>query len=55
VKSIGVEDPKDFNLGRHITRVVCGFLPAGRRMQDGRILYDFCEGVKAVWQKGFKP
>ena len=44
VKSIGVEDPKE-----------CGFLPAGRRMQDGRILYDFCEGVKAVWQKGFKP
>ena len=55
VKSIGVEDPKEFNLGRHITRVVCGFLPAGRRMQDGHILYDFCEGVKAVWQKGFKP
>ena len=55
VKSIGVEDPKEFNLGRHITRVVCGFLPAGRRMQDGNILYDFCEGVKAVWQKGFKP
>ena len=55
VESIGVDDPKEFNLGRHITRVVCGFLPAGRRMQDGSILYDFCEGVKAVWQKGFKP
>ena len=55
VKSLGVEDPKEFNLGRHITRVVCGFLPAGRRIPGGCIVYDFCEGVKAVWQKGFKP
>ena len=21
----------------------------------GRILYNFCDGVKTVWQKGFKP
>ena len=55
VESIGVEDPKDFNIRRHITRFVCGFLPAGRRIQGRHILYDFCEGVKAVWQKGFKP
>lgn len=41
--------------GRHITRIVCGFLPAGRRIQGRHILYDFCEGVKAVWQTGFKP
>ena len=55
VESIGVEDPKAFNIGRHITRIVCGFLPAGRRVQGRRIVYDFCDGVKAVWQKGFKP
>ena len=55
VESIGVDDPKDFNIARHITRIICGFLPAGRRIPDGRILYDFCDGVKAVWQKGFKP
>lgn len=55
VESIGVDDPKQFNIGRHITRIICGFLPAGRRIQGGRILYDFCDGVKAVWQKGFKP
>ena len=36
-------------------RIVCGFLPAGRRIQGRHILYDFCEGVKAVWQTGFKP
>ena len=55
VESIGVEDPKDFNIARHITRIVCGFLPAGRRVQGRHILYDLCEGVKAVWQHGFKP
>ena len=55
VESIGVDNPKDFNIRRHITRNVCGFLPAGRRIQGRHILYDFCDGVKAVWQKGFKP
>ena len=54
VESIGVDDPKDFNIGRHITRIICGFLPAGRRIAGGHILYDFCQGVKVVWQKGFK-
>ena len=61
VESIGVDDPKAFNIRRHITRIVCGFLPAGSRInigkgtKNGHILYDFCEGVKAVWQVGFKP
>lgn len=55
VESIGVDDPKTFNIRRHITRIVCGFLPAGRRTQGRHILYDFCDGVKAVWQTGFKP
>ena len=52
-------------IGRFSLRVesigVCGFLPAGSRInigkgtKNGHILYDFCEGVKAVWQTGFKP
>ena len=54
VESVGVDDPKAFNIRRHITRYVCGFLPAGRRIQGRHILYDFCDGVKAVWQKGAK-
>ena len=54
VESIGVDDPKDFNIRRHITRFVCGFLPAGRRIQGRHILYELCDGVKAVWQKGAK-
>ena len=55
VESIGVDDPKSFHIRQHITRIVCGFLPAGRRTQGRHILYDLCDGVKAVWQKGFKP
>lgn len=55
VESIGVDDPKSFNIRRHITRIVCGFLPAGRRIQGRHILYDLCEGVKTIWHKGCKP
>ena len=55
VKSIGVDDPKAFNIRRHITRIVCGFLPAGRRIQGRHILYDLCDGVKTIWHKGAKP
>ena len=55
VESIGVDNPKDFNIGHHITRIICGFLPAGRRIAGRHILYDFCQGVKTVSQKGFKP
>ena len=55
MESIGVDEPKQFNIARHITRIICGFLPAGRRIAGGRILYDLCDDVKAVWLKGFKP
>ena len=54
VESIGVDDPKAFNIRSHITRIVCGFLPAGRRIQGRHILYDLCDGVKAVWQNDSK-
>ena len=61
VESIGVDDPKQFNISRHITRFVCKFLPTGKRInmghgtKNGHILYDFSKDVKAVWQHGFKP
>ena len=51
VESEGVDDPQSFSLQHHITRIVCGFLPAGRRIAGRRILYDFCDGVETVWQK----
>ena len=54
VESIGVDNPKTFNIRQHITRIICGFLPAGRRIQGRHILYDLCDGVKTVWQKGEK-
>ena len=55
VESEGVDEPKEFSLRRHITRIVCGFLPAGRRRANHSIVYNFCDGVKTVWQNGFKP
>lgn len=55
VESIGVDRPEDFSIGRHISRIVCGFLPSGHRdRQTGRIVYDFADRVKVVWQKGVK-
>ena len=45
---------REGHIRRHITRIVCGFLPAGRRIQGRHILYDLCDGVKAVWQKDSK-
>ena len=55
VESIGVDDPKSFNLRYHIKRIICGFLPAGHRRRDHSISYNFCEDVKTVWQIGAKP
>ena len=55
VESKGVDDPKKFSLRRHITRFVCGFLPAGHRDHSHNIVYNFCDNIEAVWQRGFKP
>lgn len=55
VESKGVDKPKQFSLRRHITRIVCGFLPASHRDRSHNIVYNFCEGVETVWQRGFKP
>ena len=55
VESQGVDEPKQFSLRRHITRIVCGFLPAGHRGHGRNIVYNFCDGVSAVWQHGGKP
>ena len=55
VESEGVDEPKKFSLRRHIKRIVCGFLPAGHRLGGRRIVNKICDGVEAVWQRGFKP
>ena len=49
VESEGVDDPKKFKLRRHITRIICGFLPSGHRVQGRRISYAFSEDVDVVW------
>ena len=47
VETIGVDDPKDFNLKKHLKRVVCNFKAAGSRggQRNGRLRYSLCEGV----------
>ena len=40
--------PKEFNLGRHITRFVCGFLPAG--YGNNVMTYGFGLPVRPNWR-----
>lgn len=58
VESEGVEKPEDFNLGRHLKRIVCKFLPASRRIggdgtanAKGRKEQLFCEGADVEWYR----
>ncbi len=48
VETIGVDDPKDFNLKKHLKRVVCKFKAAASRggKRNGQLKYNLCEGVK---------
>ncbi|MBO7051136.1 MAG: DNA-binding protein [Prevotella sp.] len=50
VETVGVDKPKDFNLAKHLKRVVCRFLPAGTRghQRNGSITYNLCEGTKVT-------
>ncbi len=50
-ESIGVDDPKTFNIRRHMKRTICRFLPAGHRTNDGKISYNFSEDVVVRWRK----
>lgn len=45
VESECVDDPKDFDVRKHIRQVIPRFLPASHR-DDGTLLYDFSEEVK---------
>lgn len=48
VETVGVDKPKDFNLKKHLRRVVCKFVAAGSRggKRNGKLSYDLCEGVE---------
>jgi predicted histone-like DNA-binding protein len=59
VESEGVEKAKDFNIGQHIRRIVCKFLPAAHRIGDDREVKStgrreqlFSEGADVEWYKG---
>ena len=56
VESEGVEKKEDFNIQTSIKRIVCKYLPAGKRdaeetgnKQNGRIKRNFSDGVKVKW------
>lgn len=51
VESEGVDNPGDFNIRKHIRRVICRFLPSGHRNSDGTINYHFSNDVKVEWAK----
>lgn len=59
VESEGVEKASDFNIARHVRRIVCKFLPAAHRKGDdgerkatGRKEQLFSEGADVEWYKG---
>ena len=56
VESEGVEKASDFNIARHIRRIVCKFLPAAHRIGDDREVKStgrreqlFSEGADVEW------
>ena len=60
-ESDGVTDPKKFNIARHIRRVVCKFLPEGKRdhrVTDPsvvKIARAFATDAKVEWAPDAKP
>ena len=46
IESETVDDKKDYRLEQHVKRVKCKFTPASHRINDGKLSYYFCEGVK---------
>lgn len=57
VESDCVEEPTEFDIARHIRRVVCRFLSTGTRghQRNGNITQTLAEGAAVEWQKGCKP
>ena len=49
VESDVVDRPQDFSIASNIRRVLCRFVPSGRRNQDHTITRDLCAGVRLDW------
>lgn len=55
VESESVEKAKDFSLKKHIKRIKCRFVPAGKLDPDARKKSDnFAVGIDLQWYKGRK-
>ncbi len=40
-----VENREDYRIDQNVKSVKCKFRPSGHRIKNGKMLYDFCDGV----------
>ena len=51
IESEMVEKESDYQLDKHVKRVLCKFTPASHRTEDRKLSCYFCEGVELEWKK----
>ena len=51
IESEMVEKESDYQLDKHVKRVLCKFTPASHRTEDRKLSYYFCEGVELERKK----
>lgn len=51
IESEMVDKESDYQLDKHVKRVLCKFTPASHRTEDRKLSYYFCEGVKLERKK----
>ena len=51
IESEMVDKESDYQLDKHVKRVLCKFTPASHRTEDRKLSYYFCEGVELERKK----
>ena len=51
IESETVDEKSDYQLDKHVKRVLCKFTPASHRVTGRKLSYYFCEGVKLERKK----
>lgn len=51
IESEMVDKESDYQLDKHVKRVLCKFTPASHRTEDRKLSCYFCEGVELEWKK----
>jgi len=52
IESEGVDDPKEFRINKHIKKVKCKFLQAGKREMDGTLSFQLSKDADVDWAPG---